>query len=80
MRNAMKKTNNQQKAQALQYFCLGLDSLEIEKLTGIAHRTLQRYMSVEKWKEQRAALRDKEEKRIIRRYLRNQNQQSTNEN
>jgi hypothetical protein len=80
MRNAMKKTNNQQKAQALHYFCLGLDSREIEKLTGIPHRTLQRYMSAEKWKEQRAALRDKEEKRIIRRYLRTQNQQTNDEN
>lgn len=75
----MKKTDEQQKSQAFRYFCMGLDSLEIEKLTGIAYRTLQRYMSLEKWKEQRAALREKEESRIIRRYLRAQNQQSNNE-
>jgi hypothetical protein len=70
----MKKTNDQLKSQAFRFYCMGLDSLEIEKLTGIAYRTLQRYMSTEKWKEQRAALREKEEKKIIRRYLREQNQ------
>lgn len=75
----MKKTNDQLKSQAFRYYCMGLDSLEVEKLTGIAYRTLQRYMSTEKWKEQRAALREKEETRIIRRYLREHKQQLENE-
>lgn len=67
------RKNLESKDQAFKYYCMGLTSKEIEKLVNIPYRTIQGYMSRENWKFQRADLRQKEEKRIIRKYLKSSN-------
>lgn len=68
------RNNDEIKAQAFRYYCMGLNSKEIEKLldSEVSHRTIQGYMSRENWKGQRATLRQKAEKKIIRKYLKTQ--------
>ena len=46
----MKPISNEAKAKAFEYYCLGLTSHEIAKLLDCSYRTIQNFMSVEKWK------------------------------
>lgn len=50
----MKPTTNETKEKAFRYYCIGLNSHEIAKLLDCSYRTIQNFMSVEKWKEKRA--------------------------
>lgn len=43
-------------SKAFEYYCKGLNSKEIAKLLDCSFRTVQNYMSAEKWKEKRAKL------------------------
>jgi len=58
--------------EAFRLFCLGLNSKEIGKLLDLSFRTIQGEMSKANWKEQRQQLTEKSEKRIIKRYLKQQ--------
>jgi predicted transcriptional regulator len=51
------------------YFCKGLSSKEIALLLGVSYRTVQGYMNTEKWTERRDVWRERERKKIIRKYL-----------
>lgn len=44
------------KQKAFKYYCLGLNSKEIAKLLDCSFRTIQNYMSVENWKQNRLDL------------------------
>ena len=50
----MKPISTEAKAEAFRYYCLGLTSHEIAKLLDCSYRTIQNFMSVEKWKEKRS--------------------------
>ena len=49
----MKALTTETKEKAFRYFCMGLNSHEIAKLLDCSYRTIQNFMSVEKWKEKR---------------------------
>ena len=49
----MKQISNEAKNKAFKYFCIGLNSHEIAKLLDCSYRTIQNFMSAEKWKEKR---------------------------
>lgn len=49
----MKPIDQQTKEKAFAYYCKGLTSHEIGKLLDLSYRTVQNYMSAEKWKEKR---------------------------
>lgn len=49
----MKPISNEAKAEAFRYYCLGLTSHEIAKLLDCSYRTIQNFMSVEKWKQKK---------------------------
>ncbi len=54
------KSKNLQKEDiqtAFKYYCMGLNSHEIGKILNCSFRTIQNYMSSEKWKEKRAKLK-----------------------
>ncbi len=42
---------------AFAYYCMGLNSKEIAKLLNCSFRTIQNYMSAEKWNEKRKSSR-----------------------
>lgn len=48
-----KNLTSGQLKKALNYYCMGLNSQEIAKLMDCSFRTIQNYMSSEKWKEKR---------------------------
>ena len=50
----MRKTSLSVKESAFEYFCKGLSSQEISKMLDLSYRTVQNYMSSEKWKEKRS--------------------------
>lgn len=50
-----KNLTNEQLQKAFKYFCIGLNSHEIGKLLDCSYRTIQNYMSSEKWKEKKKA-------------------------
>ncbi|MEL6834559.1 MAG: hypothetical protein AAFP77_16310 [Bacteroidota bacterium] len=60
---------NEWTKEAFRLYCLGLNSKEIGKLLDLSYRTIQGAMSRENWKELRQELREREERRIIKRYL-----------
>ena len=68
----MRKTSLSIKESAFEYFCKGLSSQEISILLEISFRTVQNYMSSEKWKEKRSERQTSESealrKKIIREY------------
>ena len=49
-----KNLTSKQLQKGFKYFCMGLNSHEIAKLLDCSYRTVQNYMSAEKWKEKRA--------------------------
>lgn len=54
------KTKNltlEQLKKAFDYYCIGLNSHEIAKLLDCSFRTIQNYMSSEKWKEKKQSLK-----------------------
>ncbi len=57
----MKNTKNKQidKTKAFEYYCKGLNSKEIGKLLDCSYRTIQNYMSTEKWKNKRQSIKPK---------------------
>lgn len=46
-----KNLTSEQLQKAFKYYCIGLNSHEIGKLLDCSNRTIQNYMSAEKWKE-----------------------------
>ena len=60
------------KWKAKEYFIMGLTAQEVEKLTGINKRTLERYSQTENWSDERKAAKEKERQKIIAEYLKNQ--------
>jgi len=50
----MKNKTKIDSTKAFKYYCLGLNSKEIAKLLNCSFRTVQNYMSTEKWKQKRA--------------------------
>ncbi len=50
----MKPLSKDTKAKAFKYYCMGLNSHEIGKLLDCSHRTIQNFMSLEKWKDKKA--------------------------
>ena len=68
----MRKTPLSIKESAFEYFCKGLSSQEISKMLDLSFRTVQNYMSSEKWKEKRSERQTSESeairKKIIREY------------
>lgn len=66
--------SNDVKETAFGYFCKGLNSKEIGKLMDLKFRTIQEFSQNENWKARRDDLRLKEEKRIIRKYRKEQRQ------
>lgn len=50
-----KNLTSEQLQQAFKYYCIGLKSQEIAKLLDCSYRTIQNYMSSEKWKEKKKA-------------------------
>ena len=66
--------SNEVKEKAFDYFCMGLKSHEIGKLMDLGFRTIQEFSRVYDWKERRNDHRLKEEKRIIRKYRKEQRQ------
>ena len=68
----MRKTSLSEKENAFEYFCKGLTSQEISTLLGLSYRTVQNYMSSEKWKQKRserqAAESEAQKRKIIREY------------
>jgi hypothetical protein len=67
---------NQWEIEAFRFFVLGLNSKEIGKLLDKSYRTIQGVMSRNNWKEKRKEIKAKEEKRIIRKYLKAQKNES----
>lgn len=61
--------NTEKIEKGFEYFCKGLNSKEIAVLIGVSFRTVQGYMNREKWKERRDVQREKQRKKIIRKYL-----------
>ncbi len=57
MRTKSKNLQKNDIKTAFKYYCLGLNSHEIAKLLNCSFRTVQNYMSSEKWKEKRAKLK-----------------------
>jgi hypothetical protein len=53
------------KSEALRFYIMGLTALEVERITGIPKRTLERYMMNENWKAQRQAIKDQNDKKVI---------------
>lgn len=49
----MKPITHEAKEKAFKYYCMGLNSHEIGKLLDCSHRTIQNFMSAEKWKQRR---------------------------
>lgn len=68
---------NEIKETAFGYYCKGLNSKEIAKLMNLKYRSIQEFMQKEGWKKQRSDLQAKEEKRIIKKYLKAQRPKST---
>ena len=62
------RTPKDAKEKALNYFVLGLFASDVSKLTGINQRTLERFITVEKWKEKRVARKEAEKMKIIKEY------------
>lgn len=62
------------KGKAQEYFNLGLTAAEIEKLTGVNKRSLERYMQAEKWTEQRQKRKEKERQKWVLEYLKTQSE------
>lgn len=63
------RKGSEAKERAFEFYKLGLTALEVEKLTGIPKRTLERYMMNEKWKEKRQEAKEAEKQKIIKEYL-----------
>lgn len=68
----MRKILLSDKESAFEYYCKGLNSQEISTLLGLSYRTVQNYMSSEKWKQKRserqAAESEAQRRKIIREY------------
>lgn len=62
------------KWKAKEYYIMGLTAHEVEKLTGINKRTLERYMKDEDWRHERAEHQAKERQKIIAEYLKEKEQ------
>ena len=63
-----KPMQDETKAKALNYYIMGLTAKDIETLTGINKRTLERYMMDEKWTAKRQAAKVAEKSAIIKAY------------
>lgn len=63
-----RRTPKDAKEKAFNYFVLGLFASDVSKLTGINQRTLERFITVEKWKEKRTARKEAQNAKIIKDY------------
>lgn len=68
----VRKSENK-KNEALRLYLLGLTSHEIGVLVGTSNRTVQGYAAAGNWKQLKLQKREREEKRIIKRFLKQQN-------
>jgi uncharacterized protein YjcR len=64
----MRNNNTNIKELAFDYYCKGLKAVEIGKLLDLSFRTVQGYMSSEKWKEKREEIQEREREKIINVY------------
>lgn len=53
-----KNLTSEQLQKAFRYYSIGLNSHEIAKLLDCSYRTIQNYMSAEKWKEKKQSLKN----------------------
>jgi uncharacterized protein YjcR len=67
------------RAKAWKLYCMGLTSLEISKVVEVPNRTIQNWMQLDGWKEERERERERERKAIIRKYLKEQSQKQCKE-
>lgn len=64
------------KDEAFNFYLKGLKSKEIGKLLDLNFRTVQEFMRVDEWKAQRELETVRNEKRIIRKYLKSEREKA----